>query len=130
MRFLISVQQKHLLFTWHHSSYWQILWQSESEFYIQWWQVHFLKINKGYMLHVIPNNRKLFSGRPNSLSIVISIVTTIPRHKKQCPSRPTGREVMTTSSGWVGGYISSLSSTVQRTPVKRTVERDSAVSGS
>ena len=49
--------------------------------------------------------------------------------KKQCPSWPTGREVMTTSSGWVRGYNSTPSLTVQSTPVNRTVERDSAVSG-
>ena len=48
--------------------------------------------------------------------------------EKQCPSWPTGREVMTTSSGRVRGYISTPSPTVQSTPVKRTVERDSAVS--
>ena len=49
--------------------------------------------------------------------------------KKQCPSWPTGREVMTTSSCWVRGYNSTPSPTVQSTPVNRTVERDSAVSG-
>ena len=48
--------------------------------------------------------------------------------KKQCPSWPTGREVMTTSSCWVRGYNSTPSPTVQSTPVNRTVERDSAVS--
>ena len=49
--------------------------------------------------------------------------------KKQCrPSRPNGREVMTTSS-WVRGYNSTPSPTMQSTPVNRTVERDSAVSG-
>ena len=49
--------------------------------------------------------------------------------KKQYPSWPTGREVMTTSSCWVRGYNSTPSPTVQSTPVNRTVERDSAVSG-
>ena len=49
--------------------------------------------------------------------------------KKQCPSWPTGREVMTTSSCWVRGYNSTPSPTVQSTPVNRSVERDSAVSG-
>ena len=49
--------------------------------------------------------------------------------KKQCPSWPTGWEVMTTSSCWVRGYNSTPSPTVQSTPVNRTVERDSAVSG-
>ena len=49
--------------------------------------------------------------------------------KKQCPSWPTGREVMTTSSCWVKGCNSTPSPTVQSTPVNRTVERDSAVSG-
>ena len=49
--------------------------------------------------------------------------------KKQCPSWPTEREVMTTSSCWVRGYNSTPSPTVQSTPVNRTVERDSAVSG-
>ena len=55
----------------------------------------------------------------------IYLATTI----KQCPSWPTGREVMTTSSCWVKGYNSTPSPTVQSTPVNRTVERDSAVSG-
>ena len=36
---------------------------------------------------------------------------------------------MTTSSCWVRGYNSTPSPTVQSTPVNRTVERDSAVSG-
>ena len=36
---------------------------------------------------------------------------------------------LSTSSCWVRGYISSPSPTVQSTPYKRTVERDSAVSG-
>ena len=49
--------------------------------------------------------------------------------KKQCPSWPTGREVMTNSACWVRGYNSTPSPTVQSTPVNRTVERDSAVSG-
>ena len=49
--------------------------------------------------------------------------------KKQCPSWPTAREVMTTSSCWVRGYYSTPSPTVQSTPVNRIVERDSAVSG-
>ena len=49
--------------------------------------------------------------------------------KKQCPSWPTGREVMTTSSCWVKGNNSTPSPTVQSTPVNRTVERDIAVSG-
>ena len=49
--------------------------------------------------------------------------------KKQCPSWPTGREVMTTSSCWVRGYNSTPSPTVRSAPVNRTVERDSAVSG-
>ena len=49
--------------------------------------------------------------------------------KQQCPSWPTGWEVMTTSSDWVRGYISTPSPTVQSTPVKCTVEQDSAVSG-
>ena len=43
--------------------------------------------------------------------------------KKQCPSWPTGREVMTTSSCWVRGYNSPPSPTVQSTPVNRTVEQ-------
>ena len=47
--------------------------------------------------------------------------------KEQCPSWPTGREVMTTSSCWVRGYNSTPSPTVQSTPVNRTVERDSLV---
>ena len=34
------------------------------------------------MLYVIPTNRKLFSGRPNRFSIVISIVTAIPQTQK------------------------------------------------
>ena len=49
--------------------------------------------------------------------------------KKQCLSWPTGREVMTTSSCWVRDYTRTPSPTVQSTPVKHTVERDSAVSG-
>ena len=49
--------------------------------------------------------------------------------KEQYPSWPTGREVMTTSSCWVRGYNSTPSPTVQSTPVNRTAERDSAVSG-
>ena len=49
--------------------------------------------------------------------------------KKQCPSWPTGREVVTTSSCRVGGYVSTPSPTVQSTPEKRIVEWDSAVSG-
>ena len=49
--------------------------------------------------------------------------------KEQCLSWPTGREAMTTSSCWVRGYNSTPSPTVQSTPVNRTVERDSAVSG-
>ena len=49
--------------------------------------------------------------------------------KEQRPSWPTGREVMTTSSCWVRGYNCTPSPTVQSTPVNRTVERDSAVSG-
>ena len=40
--------------------------------------------------------------------------------KKQCPSWPTEREVITTSSCRVGGHISSPSPTVQSIPVKRT----------
>ena len=39
--------------------------------------------------------------------------------KKQCPSWPTGREVMTTSSCWVRGYNSTPSPTVQSTPVMK-----------
>ena len=58
-------------------------------------------------------------------NVTSSHITT----KKQCPSWPTGREVMTTSSCWVRGYNSTPSPTVQSTPVNRTVERDSAVSG-
>ena len=49
------------------------------------WLVHFLSINKGYyMPHVIPTNRKVFSGRPSSFSIpvVISIIMTIPKTQK------------------------------------------------
>ena len=53
------------------------------------------------------------------------IITT----KEQRPSWPTGREVMATSSCWVIGYNCTPSPTVQSTPVNRTVERDSAVSG-
>ena len=34
---------------------------------------------------------------------------------------------MTTSSCWVGGYISSPSPTVQSTPVRRTVEEEEVV---
>ena len=49
--------------------------------------------------------------------------------KKQCPSWPTGREVMRTFSCWVRGYNITPSPTVQSTPVNRTIERDSAVSG-
>ena len=45
-------------------------------------QVHFLRINKGYMPHVISTNRQLFSGRLNSFGIVISIITTIPKIQK------------------------------------------------
>ena len=41
---------------------------------MQWWEVHVSTINKGFMLHVIPNNHKLFSGKPNSFSIVIGII--------------------------------------------------------
>ena len=43
--------------------------------------------------------------------------------KEQCPSWPTGREVMTTSSCWVRGNNSTPSPTVQSTPVNRTVEQ-------
>ena len=60
-----------------------------------------------------------------SYRATISYTTT----KKQCPAWPTGREIMTTSSCWVRGYNSTPSPTVQSTPVNRTVERDSAVSG-
>ena len=63
----------------------------------------------------------------NDVMIYLSINTVTT--KKQCPSWPTGREVMTTSSCWVRGYDSTPSPTVQGTPVNRTVERDSAVSG-
>ena len=59
----------------------------------------------------------------------LSRPTCISTTNKQCPSWPTGREVMTTSSCWVRGYNSTPSPTVQSTPVNRTVERDSAVSG-
>ena len=44
--------------------------------------------------------------------------------KEQCPSWPTGREVMTTSSCWVRGDNSTPSPTVQSTPVNRTVVGD------
>ena len=57
-------------------------------------------------------------------------ILTISRiTKKQCPSWPTGQEVMTTSSCWVRGYNSTPSPIVQSTTVNRTVERDGAVSG-
>ena len=41
--------------------------------------------------------------------------------KKQCPSWPTGREVMTTSSCWVRGYNSTPSPTVQTALSRSTV---------
>ena len=40
---------------------------------------------------------------------------TIIATTKQCPSWPSGWEVMTTSSSWVVGYISSPSPTVRET---------------
>ena len=67
---------------------------------------------------------------PNKLNFLKQINTLLWQTiKKQCPSWPTGREVMTTSSCWVRGNNSTPSPTVQSTPVNRTVERDGAVSG-
>ena len=45
-------------------------------------EIHFLRINKGYMPHIIPTSRKLFSGRLNSFSIGISIIMTTPKTQK------------------------------------------------
>ena len=55
----------------------------------------------------------------------------ISKTKIQSPSWPTRLEVMTTSFCRVGGYISTPSPTVQvqTTPVRRAVQRDSAILG-
>ena len=56
---------------------------------------------------------------------LFKITETILTTKKQCPSWPTGREVMTTSSCWVRGYNSTPSPTVQSTPVMNSAEHSS-----
>ena len=56
----------------------------------------------------------------SKMQVKCSVATdqcTLLSTKKQCPSWPTGREVMTTSSCWVRGYNSTPSPTVQSTPV-------------
>ena len=72
------------------------------------------------------NTQSLYDKGNKELSNIDNWMLTT---NKQCPSWPTGREVMTTSSCWVRGYNSTPSPTVQSTPVTRTVKRDSVVSG-
>ena len=89
--------------------------------------MHVLLILKKHMIAFLENKLGavlLQYGIDGQLLTAIKSTT-----KMQRPSWLTGWEVMTTSSCWVRGYNSTPSPTVQSTPVNRTVERDSAVSG-
>ena len=68
------------------------------------------------------SDRSNFLSPPSPISSLLNHLQTnslyflsnlSPPSKKQCPSWPTGREVMTTSSCWVRGYNSTPSPTVQ-----------------
>ena len=90
----------------------------------------FLPFIKAWLLKHFSTSRMYLPIRGNAITVANHTGLRLTQStKKQCPFWPTGREVMTTSSCWVRGYNSTPSPTVQSTPVIRTVERDSAVSG-